>query len=174
MNKLTKRSRGRPKGSGKDDSAFLKRVADLLLQNPDMKPTTAIKRVIGVDNPSNIRRLQVKWKANREALLAAARERKAEAEDVAAAPRGSGMMPDLAAITNHMEQVRRTMGGPGAQISEQMKLLEQAFGPFQKMMKEIQNQQRMISNILGPREELRRISAELYPWRYRGRYKRLR
>ena len=38
-----KRSRGRPRGTGLDDSPTLKKVADMLAANPSLKPTAAIK-----------------------------------------------------------------------------------------------------------------------------------
>ena len=55
--------RGRPKGSGIDDTATLQRVAALLSADRRMKPTTAIKQV-GVSDPSVVRRLREKLKAN--------------------------------------------------------------------------------------------------------------
>lgn len=60
---IEKARRGRPLGSCIDDSALLSRVADILVQNQMMKPTTAIKRVLGRPDPSPIRRLQSKWRA---------------------------------------------------------------------------------------------------------------
>jgi hypothetical protein len=59
---IEKRKRGRPVGSCIDDSPLLARVADILLSDPKLKPTTAIKRVLGSPDPSPIRRLQSKWK----------------------------------------------------------------------------------------------------------------
>jgi hypothetical protein len=59
---IEKRKRGRPVGSCKDDSPLLARVADILLLSPKLKPTTAIKRVLALPDPSPIRRLQSKWK----------------------------------------------------------------------------------------------------------------
>jgi hypothetical protein len=53
--------RGRPKGSGLDDSSQLRRLADMLEADPNLKPTTAIK-AIGVSDPSTIRRLREKLK----------------------------------------------------------------------------------------------------------------
>lgn len=52
--------RGRPKGSGIDDIEHLHRIAALIADNPDMKPTTAIK-AIGITDPSIIRRLRDKF-----------------------------------------------------------------------------------------------------------------
>lgn len=53
--------RGRPKGTGIDDSASLRRLAEMLHANPGLKPTTAIRR-LGFTNPSAIRRLRDKYK----------------------------------------------------------------------------------------------------------------
>lgn len=53
--------RGRPKGSGIDDRAVLRRIDDMLDADPDLKPTTAIK-AMGVTDPSTIRRLRDKLK----------------------------------------------------------------------------------------------------------------
>jgi hypothetical protein len=76
-----KRPRGRPRGSGKDDTPYFIRIADLLVHNPSMKPTAAMKLLIkerndwGATDATLLRRWQVKWKANGEKLLAAAHER---------------------------------------------------------------------------------------------------
>lgn len=59
---IEKRKRGRPLGSCKDDSPLLRQVADILVLDKKLKPTTAIKRVLASPNPSPIRRLQSKWK----------------------------------------------------------------------------------------------------------------
>lgn len=56
--------RGRPRGSGLDDRASLRAVADLLDADPTLKPTTAIKR-LGVTDPSTIRRLRDKFRQSR-------------------------------------------------------------------------------------------------------------
>jgi hypothetical protein len=76
-----KRPRGRPRGSGKNDTAFLARIADLLVRDPSMRPTTAMKRVMSSSEgwqeteETLLRRLQVKWKQQGETLLMAAHER---------------------------------------------------------------------------------------------------
>lgn len=56
-----KTRRGRPKGSGIDDSAPLLQIAALMAEDPDLKPTTAIRR-LGISEPSTIRRLRDKFK----------------------------------------------------------------------------------------------------------------
>jgi hypothetical protein len=55
--------RGRPRGSGLDDRGHLRRIAELLDADPNLKPTTAIK-AIGVSDPSTIRRLRDKLKSS--------------------------------------------------------------------------------------------------------------
>lgn len=59
--------RGRPRGSGLDDRAQLRRIAELMDADPELKPTTAIK-ALGVSDPSTIRRLRDKLKAERSKL----------------------------------------------------------------------------------------------------------
>ena len=53
--------RGRPLGTGIDDSDRIARLAELLRIQPGLKPTTAI-RVMGFSDPSAIRRLRDKYK----------------------------------------------------------------------------------------------------------------
>lgn len=56
-----KKSRGRPKGTGIDDTARLVEIAARIKSEPGLKPTTAIK-AMGVTDPSSIRRLRDKYK----------------------------------------------------------------------------------------------------------------
>lgn len=58
----TKPQRGRPKGSGIDDSARLRQIAAVMASDPRIRPTTAIK-AIGITDPSAIRRLRDKLNA---------------------------------------------------------------------------------------------------------------
>jgi hypothetical protein len=88
------RPRGRPPGEGKKDSPYLAQVADLVVGDCSLKPTTAMKRIMrrrndwGASDETLLRRWQVKWKANHEVYLAAARDR-AESQRRAAAARSS-------------------------------------------------------------------------------------
>ncbi len=56
-----KKTRGRPKGSGLDDSSHLDAIAKLIAEDPDLKPTTAIKK-LGITDPSAVRRLRDKYR----------------------------------------------------------------------------------------------------------------
>ena len=64
----TKRSRGRPKGSGIDDHGRLVEIGRLIRSNPGLKPTTAIRR-LGYTDPSTVRRLRDKYNAQRETII---------------------------------------------------------------------------------------------------------
>jgi hypothetical protein len=50
-------------------------MADLVVANPAIKPTTAAKQIIRGIGPSYLRRLQVKWRAMSAELIEAARDR---------------------------------------------------------------------------------------------------
>jgi hypothetical protein len=63
---------GRPKGSGLDDRQQLESIAALLVANPKLKPTTAI-RSLGVEDPSTVRRLRDKFRLEQSSLMAVAR-----------------------------------------------------------------------------------------------------
>ena len=63
----TKARRGRPIGTGIDDSDRIARLIELLKIQPDLKPTTAI-RVMGFTDPSAIRRLRDKYKLQSRSL----------------------------------------------------------------------------------------------------------
>ena len=71
--------RGRPKGSAIDDGRALLRVAEFLIEGRARNVAAAVRLLAGHD-PSLIRRLQRKFRRDKEALLAAAR---AQAESLA-------------------------------------------------------------------------------------------
>ncbi len=56
------RQRGRPKGTGIDDRGTLLEIATLMRKDPELKPTTAIRR-LGIEHESTIRRLRDKYTA---------------------------------------------------------------------------------------------------------------
>ena len=79
MNDTSQRSRGRPQGSGIDDDRALSQIADFLVEGRARNVAAAVRILAGHD-PSLIRRLQRKFRLERDALLAAARSK---AEQVA-------------------------------------------------------------------------------------------
>ncbi len=82
-----KRRRGRPLGSGIDDSVYLNQIADLKFENPKLSTSSAAKRVRKragstlqhVTEPTFVRRMQRKWNESESQLLVAAEKRRAEA-----------------------------------------------------------------------------------------------
>ena len=76
MKNDTKRGRGRPTGTGKNDSPTLNKIADLMVADPKLKVTPAIRRVIGNPDDATVRRLQVKWQSGGDKHLAAAQDRR--------------------------------------------------------------------------------------------------
>ncbi len=72
MSDRAKRSRGRPKGSEIDDRGSLIQIAVLLVEGQAGNVAAAVRMIAGHD-PSLIRRLQRKFRRDREALLAEAR-----------------------------------------------------------------------------------------------------
>ena len=81
MTVQTKRGRGRPPGEGRQDKPFLEKVADLMIADSHLKPTSAMKKILQSrkdwesSDETIIRRWQVKWKACGVSLLVAASER---------------------------------------------------------------------------------------------------
>ena len=55
-----RRSRGRPKGSGIDDSAQLLQLVNVMSGNPAVSATWVIRKVLNVTHPSVVRRLRNK------------------------------------------------------------------------------------------------------------------
>ncbi|MGX8014311.1 hypothetical protein ACVDG8_037850 (plasmid) [Mesorhizobium sp. ORM8.1] len=79
-----KRGRGRPPGEGKKDGPFLADMADLMIWTPNMRKTTAIRRVMAARKDweaaspeAFVHRLQDKWRVRGEAALVAAHKRAA-------------------------------------------------------------------------------------------------
>jgi hypothetical protein len=118
-----KRSRGRPRGTGKNDAPHLAQVADLLLSHQSLRPTTAMKRVIdssddwGATRETLLRRWQAKWKIEGEAYKAAALER-ANLRHAAARPapnRTAKAFPDFAnspTVWNYVEVMQKYANNP--------------------------------------------------------------
>lgn len=95
----TKTRRGRPKGTGIDDRAPLIQIAALMADDPDLKPTTAIRR-LGITEPSVIRRLRDKFKMFHLEQLA---ERQKQASEPALVA-NKAVRPDVKCDRNSMAQ----------------------------------------------------------------------
>lgn len=73
-----KKKRGRPLGAESDDSRELSAMADMIVADPKLRPTTAYKKIDPCWTDASVRRMQDKWKMRREALLAQANQRRDE------------------------------------------------------------------------------------------------
>ena len=99
-----KRARGRPKGSGKNDGQALASVADMLIKNPKLTATAAMRLVIdgrsdwGATPETLLRRLQGKWAKDNVLLMEAARERVSRASAPAKRVLASERLHPLSAV----------------------------------------------------------------------------
>jgi hypothetical protein len=129
------RPRGRPRGTGKNDKPCLAWIADLLVAEPTLKPTTAMRRVIasrndwGTSDESLLRRWQVKWQADRASLLVAAQKRARPKLTFSAVPLSPSAIGVSAAVSSFVEQQNRWM--------KAMKQIEES--PWGRAMREIEN-----------------------------------
>jgi hypothetical protein len=145
-----KRPRGRPHGSGKDDSRYLEQVADLLVRDHSLKPTTAMKRIMlgrkdwGATDATLLRRWQVKWRAKEGSLLAAARERARPKPVVYASnyatPRSSppsikDFLDPLRAVREHEQCMRDLIDTPWMQAIRDAQTIVES-DPIWKSIKE--------------------------------------
>lgn len=115
----SKRSRGRPVGTGLNDGPTLKKVADMIVANPALRPTTAIRRALEKPEPSNIRRLQVKWRAGNAEYLADAQARRV----AASAPVRRATVPYSPRTGRQIVEAQRKMQealGPGFRAAQEM------------------------------------------------------
>jgi len=138
-----KRPRGRPRGTGKNDSPYLALVADILIREPSLKPTTAMKRIIMMrydwleTDETLIRRWQVKWKSTGDSLLTAARER--ARPPLNAVPTRPTDMTWMLAIRNMQDSSLNKMMRDIANSPLHKMMQEIANSPLNKMMQDIAN-----------------------------------
>ncbi|MEL6746263.1 MAG: hypothetical protein AAGF32_06530 [Pseudomonadota bacterium] len=116
-----KSGRGRPKGSGIDDTPTLIAMADVIRKDPDAKRTTVIKE-LGITNQSHIRRLRDKFASMEKELLAgkvtvsaeASAAPAAKAERKAMAPASKTPVRKSAAPKAKAKPAARTAAKPAA------------------------------------------------------------
>jgi|SRR5580704_9969780 hypothetical protein len=160
-----KRPRGRPHGSGKDDSPYLAQVAEILIREPSLKPTTAMKRVMTgrawtETDETLIRRWQAKWKEQGQLFLSAARacveprQTVPLREVLASLQAAQSMNLNLPALAEAQRAIRALQMSPGIkdmvegmrafrlspafeQIQETIKAYRESFVPHQSALKDM-------------------------------------
>ena len=171
-----KRLPGRPRGSGKNNSPHLAQVADLMVREASLRPSTAMKRVIasrkdwGATDATLLRRRQGKWKESGSVLLAEARERarpkhpasfqqvlgsiaawQRQVAEIVKQPGFQNMVRNVAALQSEFE---KRMNQPNVQ-----RAIEH-FAAWQRQVEETVKQpgfQRMIENVEAFQRQLSRI-----------------
>ncbi len=127
------KTKGRPKGSEKDDSKALNAMADMIHANPALKPTPAMRRHNPKIDVAEIRRLQGKWKERKDTLLAAAQARtevrRKQADTANLSVQGSGFLGTEAART-----ARETYNSP---LMRAMREIQD--NPASRAVREFQN-----------------------------------
>lgn len=140
-----KKPRGRPKGTViPADSRTLSAVADLLLREPALRPTAAIKRVVPDWTDSVVHRLRGKWRKQHGALLAEARQR-ADARE--ARRMSSASMPaGVGGIASYAAKMRAFQDSPAMQVAQKMMnspamrlMCQMENDPTVRMLGEMQN-----------------------------------
>jgi hypothetical protein len=97
MYRISSTERGRPTGSGKNDSDLLAQLADLLIARRGMKPATALKQLRRGISDTDLHRLGRKWRVDHEVLLQRAHDAmlKRAADSQAKATREAGQSGEL-------------------------------------------------------------------------------
>ena len=155
---IEKKRRGRPVGSCKDDSHLLAQVADILVSDRKLKPTTAIKRVLASPDPSPIRRLQSKWKQDGSVYLAQAQNRtKRKADEVMQRAIQMAMQRERAIFTDVMRtgRVRSVFGDLPDQERERVLLIEKALADALRDVPRLS----MLGTMFGTKLEMSKLSG---------------
>lgn len=104
-----KKRRGRPQGTTLEgDITLLATVADIMLRQPSLTPTAAIKKVVPEWTDTIVRRLLGKWRKQHETLLAEAHKRQEVASSrptAAGSPIRTGMFNNLADAATMREPI---------------------------------------------------------------------
>jgi hypothetical protein len=98
MTQMIHPRRGRPKGSGIDDRPKLREIAAIIANQPEIRPTTAIK-LLGENDPSVIRRLRDKFHAMQGELMAEMRRPAPPNEKPVAERKETAAAPTVAPVT---------------------------------------------------------------------------
>lgn len=127
----SKRVRGRPAGSGKDDSINLRRVADTLIDHPEMSPWAAINRAVhAIDEPtlrqSNVKResivhrLNAKWREQGARILSEEREARQRQKEEQQQASFDEAMAGMTRATERLQPALQAMATEAARLNERL------------------------------------------------------
>lgn len=158
------RKPGRPKHSGKNDAKYLEQVADLMVKNPGLKKTPAIRKIVEsnpwrVSDNSVERRFLRKWKIAGGEYLAAAQERRNEWKQEQR--KGQGLnLGDLSAASSLARAMREVnpLSQALADMNQQHEAMKRALNPLAEMrdildppfMRQMREAQKQFDEILNP------------------------
>lgn len=152
----SKKAKGRPKGSEKDDNAVLAAIADMIFGNATLRPTTAMRHIRRKATDSEIRRWQSKWRSRKDTLLAQATardeaKRQRDANRVSGGTSRRNSLAELAAMGGLPDTALMRMAR-GLDLSPAMKAVE-AYqnSPAMRLMRDIENSpaMRMVRQLEG-------------------------
>lgn len=147
-----KKPRGRPKGTViATDQKTLEAIADLIVRESALRPTTAIKRVVPNWTDTIVHRLLGKWRKSSAALLLDAQQRQKELRDPASISTQSNSVYLLAEIarmdanpvlrtarelasSSALKAARKMMDSPTLRMIRQMQE-----SPSVRLIRELQN-----------------------------------
>jgi len=156
---LQKRARGRPPGTGLDDTSQLVVVADMMLADPSLKATTAMRRAFTGIGPSHLRRLQAKWRKGSSRFVMAAREKVRPRVETANDVRGMSATPSLAALEALLPSRESLLAmerllEPIRRMQEAVRpfvLAEETMRPFRELFEQTRQIQQVFESARVPR-----------------------
>ena len=124
--------RGRPKGTGIDDSKSLLAMAEAIVNDPNLKPTTAYKQSNRKWDDKDIRRIQIKWRAEGELYLAEVYARRTLL-------RQSSVGRSALATETYSDTIERAMATMTGSLGSARAMSEVMNSPAMRMAQEIHN-----------------------------------
>lgn len=163
-----KHIRGRPRGTGKNDVPYLSQVADLLVANPKLTATAAMKKVIAKHLPSEwnasdstlIRRWQIKWKVKGIQFMNEARERASSMLSASSLSSDMKISVDVEAISKLHNMLGKVTFGFGSFADRFQREVEQISRQpgFVRFIENAQVMQEQISRIMQQNDFERAIN----------------
>lgn len=130
-----KRKRGRPQGTGKDDTPVLREIATMIVAEPGLKVATALKRVCAKPSEALIRRIQIKFREHRSEWLAEARARCSSIDR----PARTSTSASLSALDSYLRAKRQMDEALGIGGAYQRAIAEVTDSPVMRAQRELRS-----------------------------------